>query len=407
MKKISLPKLCVGLLLLSLPFNFIAFSGLGNVYSSTLTIFSLFLLLIGVLFNRIFSKRDIILSILVFTTLLLFTIVNVVFDVGQGLKMQLIFAVIYFQSFLVFIISYYALDKVKLDYVFKLYLIVGLLLFIRMAMEEPQNIFGFSVVRGQRIEANFAGAVNNFALLIGLCVIISFFYIKNKTLKVLFSISSLFVLILTMSRGALLGTIITFFIVALYDTDSKTLKNLLRISAAITFIAIIGLFYFDKIDLVVTTVQERFLGVFSGKASVKQFSSGRGIILSDIYNNHFINSSVFEFLFGHGMGSIEFTVNGALYESSHNIFMDFAYRNGVLFLLLYMFFFLYLLYKFIQFRSKENLALFGIFIFLHFELLVNPYLFAVQMGWIYSFFVAGFLVKLKGKNNKTLESSVV
>tara|TARA_R110002051_G_scaffold73135_1_gene132666 strand:+ start:37323 stop:38546 length:1224 start_codon:yes stop_codon:yes gene_type:complete len=402
LKKISLPKLSVGLLLLSLPLNFIAFSGLGNVYSSTLIIFFLFLLLTSILYKRIFSKKDVLFSVFIFISLLLFTVLNVLFDGGHGLKMQLIFAVIYFQSFLVFIISYYALDKVDYDYVFKLYLFVGLLLFLRMAMEEPQNLFGFSAVRGERIEANFAGAVNNFALLIGLCVIISFFYIKNKTLKVVFSIASLFVLILTMSRGALLGTIITFFIVALYDTDSKTLKNLLRISAAITFIAIVGLFYFDKIDLVVSTVQDRFLGVFSGEASVKQFSSGRGIILTDIYNNHFVHSSFFEFLFGHGMGSIEFSVNGAPYESSHNIFMDFAYRNGVLFLIFYMFFFLYLLHKFIKNRSKENLALFGIFVFLHFELLVNPYLFAVQMGWIYSFFLAGFLIRFKSQRIKSL-----
>ncbi len=352
--------------------------------------------------DRILSKRGPVFGLLIFVLFLVLTFLNVIFDGGHAIKMQLVFTIIYFQSFLVFIISYYALKKVKLDYVFKLYLVVGLLLFFRMAAEESQNLFNLSTVRGERIEANFAGAVNNFALLIGLCVIISFFYIKNKTWKVILSISSLFVLVLTLSRGALLGTIFTLFMVAFYDTDSKTLKNLLRISATVAIIGIVGLFYLDKVDLLWATVQDRFLGFFDGKTSLKQFSSGRGLIFMDIYKNHFVDSSLFELLFGHGMGSIDFKVNGSPYESSHNIFMDFAYRNGLLFLFSYMLFFLYLLLRFIKFRNKENLVLFGIFVFLHFELLVNPYLFAVQMGWIYSFFLAAFLTKLYTGNKNSM-----
>lgn len=407
MKKLSLPKFSIGLLLLSLPLNVIAFSGLGNVYSSTIIVFLLFVSLALLLPDRILSKRCPVFGLLVFTFFLVFTILNVIFDGGQGIKMQLVFTIVYFQSFLVFIISYYALDNVKLDYVFKLYLVVGLLLFFRMTAEESQNLFNLSTVRGERIEANFAGAVNNFALLIGLCVIISFFYIKNKTWKVILSIFSLFVLVLTMSRGALLGTIFTLFMVAFYDTDSKTLKNLLRISATVAIIGIVGLFYLDKVDLIWTTVQDRFLAFFDGKTSLKQFSSGRGLIFMDIYKNHFVDSSLFELLFGHGMGSIDFKVNGYPYESSHNIFMDFAYRNGLLFLFSYMLFFLYLLLRFIKFRNKENLVLFGIFVFLHFELLVNPYLFAVQMGWIYSFFLAAFLTKLYTGNKNSMVKGIL
>lgn len=344
---------------------------------------------------------------LIFVLLLVFTVLNEIFDGGSAVKMQLVFTIVYFQAFLVFIISYYAFDKVKLDYVFKLYLLVGLLLFIRIAVEESQNLLNLSTIRGERIEANFAGAVNNFALLIGICVIISFFYIKNRTWKIILSVSSLFILVLTMSRGALLGTIFTFFMVAMFDTDSKTLKNLLRISAILTVVGIVGLFYVDKMDLIWATVQDRFLSVFSGEVSLKQFSSGRGLIFMDIYKNHFISSSPFEFLFGHGMGSIDFTVNGHPYQSSHNIFMDFAYRNGLLFLVFYLLFFLYLLTRFIKFRNKENLVLFGIFIFLHFELLVNPYLFAVQMGWIYSFFLAAFFTKLHTGSNNIVRNGII
>lgn len=367
---------------------------MGNVYISTVLIFTLFGVLLGLVPDKLFAKRNPIYGVFILSVFILFTIINVTIDGGHGSKMQMVFSIIYVQSFLVFIIAYYSFEKINMDFVFEFFIVIGILLSIRVALEEPQKLLGFSVIKGERIEAHFAGAVNNFALLIGISFIICFFYIRNKSWKILLSIFFFFVLVLTMSRGALLGVILTLFLVSFYDTNTKTLKSLLNISMALVVIGVIGLFYFDKTDVVLVTIQERFLGFFTGNTSMKQFSSGRGIILQDIYTNHFSKSSFFEFLFGHGMGSIDFSVNGAPYESSHNIFMDFAFRNGVLFLLFYMLFFISTLLKFIWHRNKENLILFGIFIFLHFELLVNPYLFAVQMGWVYMFFIAAFTSKL-------------
>tara|TARA_R110001632_G_scaffold232191_2_gene372410 strand:- start:3083 stop:4306 length:1224 start_codon:yes stop_codon:yes gene_type:complete len=406
LKKISLPKASIGFLLLSLPLNFIAYSGMGNVYISTMLILLLFILLLGLVPDKLFVKKNPVYVVFIFALFILFTIINVFIDGWEGAKMQMVFTIIYLQSFLVFIIAYYAFERINIDFVFKSFILVGVLLSIRLAIEEPQNLFAFSTIRGERIEAYFAGAVNNFALLIGISLIICFFYVKNRLWKIFLSLIFFFVLALTMSRGALLGVILTFFLVSFYDTNTKTLRNLLNINLVLIIIGVTGLFYFDKMDVVLAALQERFLGLFTGEITMKQFSSGRGIILQDILKNHFSNSSFFQILFGHGMGSIDFSVNGAPYESSHNIFMDFAFRNGIIFLLFYMLFFVNTLLKFIRNRDKENLILFGIFIFLHFELLVNPYLFAVQMGWVYMFFMAAFISKLTLVNQKSSEKEI-
>lgn len=201
LKKLSLPKFSVGILLLSLAVNFIAFSGFGNVYFSTLIIFLLFILLLVMVSDKMLYKRSPIIGLLIFALILFSTILNVVFDGGAGIKSQLVFIIIYFQSFLVFVIAYYALPKVEMKYVFGLFLLVGFFLFMRVALEEPQNLLSLSTVRGERIEANFAGAVNNYALLIGVCLIVSFFYISSKFWKILFSLIFLTLLILTMSRA--------------------------------------------------------------------------------------------------------------------------------------------------------------------------------------------------------------
>ena len=136
---------------------------------------------------------------------------------------------------------------------------------------------------------------------------------------------------------------------------------------------------------------ERFLSIFSGDATIEQASSGRGLIVRDLFSNHIKNSSVFEILFGHGMGSINFKVSGSPYESSHNFIVDLFYRNGLLILLGYIFLVVYMVSIFFHWRRSTDLALFGIFVFLHFEILVNPFVYAAQTGWIYGLFLAIFL----------------
>lgn len=393
MRTLSISKLNLSLLLIAIPINFIAISGIGNVYFSTLLIFIQFIFLAIITEGSILTKRIPFYAVSFFVVILVTTIVNLVFNGGEGFKTQVVLGVIYLQNLMVFVMGYYLFERLDREIFFKLFLWIAFFVSIRMMVDDHENLFSFSIVRGHRIEAHFAAGVNNFAMLMGIALIISFFSIKRKTLRIGLSIYWFVVILLTMSRGALLGIVVTFFLVALYDTNLKTFRNLLKLSVAIILLGLIFIYYFDKVDFIMAQIEERFLGVLTGEASLKQFGSGRHLILGDLYTNHFLKSSLFEFLFGHGMGSIDFMVNGYPYESSHNIFMDILYRNGVLFLLLYLLFFTHLLLLFLNNRSQKNLALFGIFVFLHLELMVNPFLFAAQIGWIYTFFVAGFLLQ--------------
>lgn len=407
MKILLTSKFNLFVLLLAIPINFIVISGIGNVYFSTLVIFIQFVFLSIITKGFILTKRIPFYAFTCFTLILVTTFVNIIFDAGEAFQTQMVLGVIYLQNLLVFIVGYYLFERLDIETFFKLFLLIAFFVSIRMMVEDYENLFVFSTVRGERIEAHFAAGVNNFAMLMGIALIISFFYFKKKTLRIGLSIYWLVVILLTMSRGALLGVVVTFFLVACYDTNLKTLRNLLKLSVAIILLGTIFIYYFDKVDFVLAQVQERFFGLLTGDLSFKQFGSGRDLVLGDLYTNHLLNSSLFEFLFGHGMGSIDFMVNGHPYESSHNIFMDILYRNGALFLLLYILFFIHLMLLFFNNRSQKNLALFGIFVFLHLELLVNPFLFAAQIGWVYTFFVAGFLLQnqLSGKlpKNRTLK----
>src|SRR3546814_11707211 len=103
------------------------------------------------------------------------------------------------------------------------------------------------------------------------------------------------------------------------------------------------------------------------------------------------------------MGSIDFLVGDAPYESSHNLFLDILYRNGLLFLLGYLYILARLFLNFIKYRRKEYLPMFGIFVFVHFELMVNPCIYAAQIGWIYAFLLARF-IRNRGLAERSLES---
>lgn len=393
--KLSLAKASIGILLLSIPLNFIVISGLGNVYLSTILIYTLFISLLLFTDGGIIENKPAIWGILIFLLLFVFTVVNVGFQGTQTIKSNLVSTIVYLQGILVFIISYYCLNTLNRDFVFRMFLLVAFLASTRMIIENSSNLFNLSTVRGERIEANFAGAVNNFAILMGVALIIAFFHIQNKFFKVLLSFYLLIVIVLTMSRGALLGIVLTFLSIALYDVNIRTLKRLLGVALVLLVVGTFGLYFFDKADLVFEIIKERFIGVVTGEVNAKQFVSGRGIILADLYNNHFRHSNLLEILFGHGMGSINFSVNGSPYESSHNLFMDVLYRNGLVFLVLYLFLFIFLLLKFIKNRNRNNFIMFGVFVFLHLELLVNPFLFSVQIGWVHTFFLAMFLIHFK------------
>ncbi|MBC8766911.1 hypothetical protein H4O18_02795 [Arenibacter sp. BSSL-BM3] len=405
MKILLTLKFILASLLITISLNFILIDGIGNVYLSTIVIFLSFIVLFFLSKGVLVTKTYSLLALFLFLFLSLTTGINIIFDKFILAQEQSVFTIIYLQNILAFVIAYYLIEKVSLDFFYKFFLWVVFIATIRIFFEEIEHVFSFSEARGQRIEALFAGGVNNFALIVGLALIISFYTIKNRYLKVGLCLYWFVIIILTMSRGALLGIIFTLFILGLYDTNKKTLSLLLRTSFIITLLGVFAIYYFDKSDLVKAQLENRFLSVFTGDSSIESASSGRGIILSDIYNSHIKGSSLFEYLFGHGMGSIDFTINKADYKSSHNLIVDLFFRNGLLFTLFYIQLFLYLLLKFLSNRAKSNLILFGIFVFLHFELLFNPFVFAAQTGWIYTFFLALFLITFKKTRTDLIQPS--
>ncbi|MFI8603735.1 O-antigen ligase family protein [Cellulophaga baltica] len=390
MKKLSVNKLLLTILLLSIPFNFIAINGIGNVYISTFIIFIQSLLLIVLIRDKLINNKNVIIAIFVYLLLFSTTAINIILDNRELLKSQIVNSIIYLQNFLVFIIIYHLLQKKDYSYFFRLFLFIMIVASIRIAIEEPDKILKFSEVRGERIEALFIGGVNNYALLLAIAFIISFFKIKNTYIRLMSAFFWLLLISLTMSRGALLGAVLTIFIVAYYDRERKTLKSLIRMSIGLTLVGLLSLIYLNKLDLVVTQFNDRFLSLFTGGTSISKFSAGRGIIWSDILSK-IKTSSIYENILGHGFGSIDFTVTGAPYQSSHNIFIDIFYKNGYLVFSGYIFLLIKLLDYFLKNRTKENLTIFGIFIFLHLELFVNPFFFAAQIGWIYSIFLVIFL----------------
>ena len=391
MKTFSLAKFSLSLLLLSLPFNFILTDGVGSVYLSTILIFLNFLIVVFFSKGQFILKKEAFFAICVFIYFLLFTIFNVLVSKGFLLKEQLVFSVIHLQLILVFLLGNYYSNYISKEVLFKILYYAILLFSLRIFIDDWDKVFNLSSVRGFRVETIFAGGVNNFGLIVGLGFIISFFHLKKGIVKVISCLYFIIVIILTMSRGALFGLVITLFLVALYDPKGKILSSLLKTSFFLTVIGFIVLLYSNAAQDIALQFSERFLSIFSGETTIEQASSGRGLIVRDMYNNHIKNSSILEILFGHGMGSINFMVNGSPYESSHNFIVDVFYRNGILILLGYLTLVIYLCYMFFKNRKGTDLTLFGFFVFLHFEILVNPYVYAAQTGWIYGLFLAVFL----------------
>lgn len=397
-------KSALSLLLLTIPFNFIAIKGIGNVYLSTLVILIEFFFLFLVTGGNILAKKNILIVSSFFVITLLTTIINVTCFDSSLIEFQITNTVIYFQNTVVFIVCYYLFDKIELDYFYKLFVVIAFIGVLRIFIEEPNHIFKMSLIWGERIEAYFIGGVNNFSLILGIAFLISFFYLKNKFLKITSCILLMLVIVLGMSRGALLGVILTLFFTFFYYANKRTLKLFFRYSLYFFLIGLLMLVLLGEIDVVIEKVQDRFFSLFTNEKSANQFFSARGDLISDMFGR-LSNSSLFQILFGHGNGSIDFfdKISKQRYETSHNILIDLLYRNGILILGLYVLTLIYVFLIFIKNREKKKLTLFAIFIFFHLELLVNPIVFAAQVGWLYAVFMALFIKQnLSNNHNKQL-----
>ena len=385
-------KFLIVMLLMVIPFNFIAIEGIGNVYLSTLMILLTFSILFLVSKGQIILNDYALFGILVFVFTLVVTFLNIIYSDPGLIKLQITNTVIYFQTLLAFIIAVYYYDKISYNLFLRLFLIAIILSCLRVIIEEPNHALKISTRWGERIEAYFIGGVNNFSLFVGIAFIISFFQLKKGRAQIIYCLFFLLMIVLGMSRGALLGVILTLFITSLYDMSLAKFKLLMKYTFYSLFSGFIILLVSGKIEEVTDKIQNRFFSLFSGEKGVNDFFSARGDLFSNIFNR-LSESSIRQILFGHGNGGIDFYdyVSRQHFETSHNLIVDIFYRNGIILCFIYILIFVGISWMFIVNRTRNKVTLFGIFVFFHLELLVNPVLFAAQVGWVYALFMVYFL----------------
>jgi O-antigen ligase len=389
--RFDISKMSLLLLLFSLPMNIVLIRGIGNVYLSTILIFVQFALMTILSNAKILKGRMTLVAIELLIITSLTTLVNILLN-GELIHMQITKTVIYTQNILTIILMSYFMKTIALDYFFKCFVIVILISIIRVYIQEPDHFFRLSVLWEERIESEFVAGVNTFAMLVGLAFIISFFYFKQKFTRFALCAVFLIMIVLTMSRGALLAAIITLFATTFYDTDKKTFELLVKYSF-IGFLSIIFFLVFSgKMDSVLELINERFFSFFNEEKTANAFFAGRGDLVGYVFEQ-FLESNIFQFLFGHGNGSMSFVIpeTGQKFETSHFVILDILYRNGVILTVLYLLLLIWIFLRFLKNRSRGKVILFGLFLFLQLELLVNPMIFSAQAGWVYSLFIILFI----------------
>ena len=389
--KIGISKTSSTLLLLSLPLNIIVIAGIGNVYLSTVMVMLQFMIMLFLSNGKLVKGRITYIVSEVFLLTLVVTIINIILN-GELINTQITKTVIYLQNTLAIIMMSFFVKDLRPDYFYKTFLVIVIMCVIRVYIEEPSHFFKLSVLWDERIESEFVAGVNTFAMLNGLAFVISFFYLKHKFLKLFLSLFFILIIVLTMSRGALLAAIATLFITAFYDLNRETFNLLVKYSFIALIIGVFVLIFSGKIDAVMDLINERFFSFFYGEKSFNDFFAGRGDLIQHVTSKIY-NSSIFQFFFGHGNGSMKFVIpeTGQKFETSHLVPLDILYRNGIILTLLYINLLVKIFQKFIKNRTKENNVLFGLFVFFHLELLVNPMIFSAQSGWVYSLFLILFL----------------
>ncbi|WP_103069034.1 O-antigen ligase family protein [Aquimarina sediminis] len=389
--KINIAKASLTTLLLSFPFNFIVLSGMGNIYLSTLMVLFQFLVMLVLTKGRLVNNNITLIAVLVFSLVFFSTGINILSN-KMLINEQITKTVIYFQNVLALILMTYYIRALSLKYILNLFLVIVIFVSLRVFLEEPDHVFRLSVLWGERIEAEFVAGVNTFAIFNGLGLVISFFYLKKKSLRIFLCLLFLLIILLTMSRGALIAAVFTLFITALYDVKRETFNAIIKYSVIGVIAGMAILIFSGKMDEIVYQLNTRFLSFLDGKTSLDTFFAGRGTLIGYVFNE-FINSSIFQMLFGHGNGSMDFTIpeTGQEFETSHLVVFDILYRNGLVLTLLYLYLLFVILYRFLKRRKREKIVLFGLFVFFHLELLVNPMIFSAQSGWLYSLFLILFI----------------
>ena len=346
--KLEISKTSLLVLLFSLPLNIILIEGIGNVYLSTVVVFIQFSIMLILTNAKILKGKTTLIAgeLLLITSVA--TMINILLN-GELINIQITKTVIYIQNILALILMNYIMKRVVLDYFLKLFVVVVLFSIVRVYIEEPSHFFKLSVLWDERIESEFVAGVNTFAMLVGLAFTISFFYFKQKYIKLILCGIFLMVIILTMSRGALLAAIITLFATSFYDTDRRTFELLVKYSLIGLVLIMAFLIFSGKMDAVLELISERFFSFFNGEKTANAFFAGRGDLIGYVLEK-FSESNIFQFLFGHGNGSMSFVIpeTGQKFETSHLVILDILYRNGIILTVLYILLQIWIFLKFLK-----------------------------------------------------------
>jgi len=389
-------------LMFTIPFNFIVISTGGNLYLSTLVIFLTYLKLSFSLIKEKFH----LFTIGIFFYLLLTSLLSFLFSENINIKLMSIETVKYFQLFSILSISYYLSKYIKFDYLIKIFIIIMLFASIRYIITNINVLFLFSTISGERPNPEFIGSFNNFAMLIGIAILSTIYKIKNIIYRNLLLFYWLIILITTLSRGTVVSLLVTFLFFVIIK---QSLRYYMKIFIYILFVLVLSIYilnYLDYLEIIISLLENRYLS-FLGEKTLNSYGSGRVDILHDIFYNHFLQSNIFELLFGHGFGSIHFYLNQTfVYDTSHNNFIDILYKNGVLIFVIFLIYLYKILKQLLRQRKNENIQLLlAIFIYYNFSILMNPILFAIQVNWVYTLFLGITIYTIKKeKNEKSISS---
>lgn len=306
------------ILIFSIPFNFIVIKSGANLYFSTLIITIIYIFFIVDMPKDKFHIY--VIGILAF--LLLINFPYIIFSENFNNKLFLIDSVKYFQLFAVLSIAYYVAEYIKFDYIMKFIIIAIFIVSLRYIIENINILFLFSTLRGERPNPEFVGSFNNFAILIGIAILITFNLIKNIYVKYLFLLYWIIILITTLSRGTVVSLLLTaLFFLVIKNSLKLYMKIIIFFITSLLLLSFI-LEWLGFLDTIIILFENRYLS-FLGDKTIDEYGSGRIQILVDIYYKHILNSNIIELLLGHGFGSIHFMINGEFeYHTTHNNFID-------------------------------------------------------------------------------------
>ena len=246
--------------------------------------------------------------------LLLLLVYFISLNVLHGNITSFSYVVIYSFFILLTILFFYTISSY--DVVFLSIVIGTILTIIRVVYEVGADLFNISV--STRYDLDFIGGINNFAYIVTLSVIISYYKISHNVVKAL--VLSFLVLfnLLTLSRGANLILFLFFFTLLLKKENVKYLVRFGWLFIMLVIYLVYDFFSENDIDF-------DFLLRYDIFSDMEGSSSNRTIVWS--YALSKINTMQ-GLLWGFGSATYNQVVGNHVLTSLHNQYLDFLYSFG-------------------------------------------------------------------------------